>query len=111
MANRIAAMDKVRSEVTQMTVLVLLMVSAALGASTCPPPGDSGPSMDEILYYSDVVVLGEVLQKFQDPQNPAVYTAEMEVFCVYKGHHVPSVINITNAGESLCVCVCVCVCV
>ena len=129
------------SVMVQVTILVLLMVSATMGATTCPPPEDAGPSMDEILYYSDVVVLGEVLEHYKDPQDPAAYTAEMEVYCVYKGHHVPSLINITKAGELLesetvtclpdgsvvvmieclwflslfeafsCVCVCVCVCV
>ena len=94
-------MDKLVSAMVQVTILVLLMVSTTLGATTCPPPEDAGPSMDEILYYSDVVVLGEVLEHYQDPQDPAAYTAEMEVYCVYKGHHVPSLINITKAGELL----------
>ena len=92
--------------VTRMTVLVLLVATHSGGqvvrgddASTCPPSGDRGPSMDEILYYSDVVVQGMVLRQFPSGGDPAVYTAEMEVYCVYKGHRVPTLINITDAGE------------
>ncbi|XP_076447551.1 uncharacterized protein LOC143284604 [Babylonia areolata] len=88
------------------TVVLMLLLGACCPPAqglTCPPVDeeDPGPTLEEIYYYSDVVVMGKVTEKhFPGGQDQSqVYTAEMEVYCVYKGEGVQANIRISNAGK------------
>lgn len=88
-----------------MTMMIMMVtVSPAQARITCPPKDENqpDPTLEEIYYYSDVVVMGKVIEHhLPSGKRPpaAVYTAEMEVYCVYKGANVPVHINITDAGK------------
>ncbi|KAL8587142.1 hypothetical protein ACOMHN_026110 [Nucella lapillus] len=96
-------------------VMATLLVSQALAGITCPPVDEErDPALEELHYYSDIVVMGKVTERYPTSPSgggdgggdgsdgtpkPEVYTAELEVYCVYKGNPVPARINITNAGN------------
>ncbi|KAL8622092.1 hypothetical protein ACOMHN_056577 [Nucella lapillus] len=78
-------------------LLLLLMMLTGLPAShaACPPE-EEGVGVEELIHFSDVVVLGKVVGRFRH-EGSSLYRVELKVFCVYKGHDVPLLIDIAEA--------------
>lgn len=93
-------MEKFRRVLTKFTAIamvVMLIVNAE--DFTCPPPGEEEVTAAETIHYSDVVVLGRVMERISE-EGSDLYNVQMTVFCVYKGHNVPLVIDIAEAGDA-----------
>ena len=86
-----------------MMTMTMTTISLVQGSAICPPLQEDEPSFDEIVYYSDVVVQGEVLR--QVPSGPKAapgrgpYAARLKILCVFKGQRIPREISISDAGE------------
>lgn len=70
----------------------------------CSPIDGEEPTLDQNIYYSDIVVYGTAKRRLEDPKYghfDSAYMVEFEVMCSYKGGPLPQMINITGAGKSM----------
>lgn len=94
-------------------LLVLVhVVSDVLGCSVLEPgarayeTGDEFETDDRKVYYTEVIVygevLGEVVGNYPFDGINGVFTVEFKVLCTYKGGPVPKTIFIAGMGKSFC---------
>ncbi|KAK7474142.1 hypothetical protein BaRGS_00034602, partial [Batillaria attramentaria] len=88
-----------QQELMMLSIAVMMSLVVVARGEMCTSANGEGPSMDELLFKSQVVMMGRVVERYSNPQLPTSYTAEVEVFCVYKGGPLPLKVNVTNAGK------------
>ena len=81
------------------------LLCLATGCSI-PEGGFTDPSMEDLVHYSDIVVVGRVTEIIDDPSFwgstsyvDTTYGAKVDVRCSYKGGVLPRIITIGEAGE------------
>ncbi|XP_070193830.1 uncharacterized protein [Littorina saxatilis] len=103
-----ASMDKLVSRSLgskKMLVMIVLTVLAACvitGTSAASVTADcpirsSDPSMVELFFYSDFVVLAKVLRHIKASPDDQSFTAQMELYCIFKGKDLPRTLNVSSA--------------
>lgn len=70
-----------------------------------PPEGPVEPAtVEKTVSYADAVVFGKVLRHYSIPNSlPSLFTAEMDLSCIFKGGPMSQILNITQAGK-FCFC-------
>ncbi|XP_013382954.1 uncharacterized protein LOC106153524 [Lingula anatina] len=85
------------------TVLVCLLSVFIQVSLPCSPPMEpyEEPTLATLVHenYVEWVLYGRVVKHYPAEQwAESAYTAEMEVYCTYKGGVSPSIVNISEAG-------------
>jgi len=81
-----------------MTSQFVLMVMLSCAVHGCVMPPGGFPTDVQNIISAPVVLLGKILRHYETNQQGALYTAEMDVYCILKGQPVPALVNITGAG-------------
>ena len=81
----------------------VLLLQCAVVDGCSMPVGWRPPSRAELVQGASDVLFARVRRTFPDSRRPwieALYSAEVDVYCVLKGQQTPPVLNITEVGRS-----------
>ena len=83
--------------------LLCLLFNHTLGCSI-PEGGSKDLGIEELVYHSDIVAVGNVTEIIEDPSSlgypqwRTTYGANVLILCSYKGRMLPQTITIGEAG-------------
>ena len=86
--------------------LLCLLFNHTLGCSI-PEGGSIDLGIEELVYHSDIVAVGNVTEIIEDPSSLGypqwrkTYGANVLILCSYKGRMLPQTITIGEAGGSI----------